>query len=214
LGVAVAAAFAFCLVASAATAEPDDSARAYAVLSEVETASSVVATRETLALHSVDGEPLVTISNDVAMASFAATFASDGELSVDTSDAGIICYNMAAAVSSEYTQNPRKAVPLAVVFAGNLVPIQLSVRSEQDADNTRVLVASGQTSGTIGDGVAAVPAGVALNAKISQARGHLLDATFTETVLVGSPAQATSRTTCSLTQLKPRLEEPTSQPVA
>jgi hypothetical protein len=197
--------FAVCLFGDARAFAAEDDVRMFAVTSQSDSGGQVAATRELLAIGSDSGKSFVRISNGSASASFAADMASDGEISTQNPDAAVICYNMAASVVAAYDKNPKGAVPLYMRFLDQIVPVPLTIHTQEDSNGTSLLSFKGRSVGTIANDQNSVPSGLFVEGQIAEQRGSVESATFSEVTLVGVPAQRMSGTNCSLSEVAPTL---------
>jgi hypothetical protein len=189
---------------AAAAVEPAsaDETRAYSAISEVDTATGVVATRDVLVLRSgAYGTTLSVVTGDTTSNPVAVAFASDGEIVGQPIDPSETCYNMAAVVQNAARQ--RKIAPAMLYFAlaDHTIPIRMNLRANRADDGAIDVGATGRTDITIqgDDGVAS--SDVEVTAAVESAGGYVRRATFVEVTSLGSPEQPLSRTTCTLTNI-------------
>jgi hypothetical protein len=209
IGYAIAVCVGVC--GEAALPAPTPAERAYAAVSEVDTADDSVTSREMLVMDVVSGRPVVTISNGRGRSSFITEVSADGQIAAPHPDGGIVCYNMAEAVMSAYAGDAKKPLLLEVAFLGRVVPVQMSLQATNASDGAAAVVAEGRSAGLISDGTNSVPGGIVVDAKVTEQNGVLHDAYFSETSLIGSPAHALDRNVCSLSMLTPQPSAPAAQ---
>ncbi len=184
-----------------ARAASADESRAYAAMSETDTASGVVATRDVLVLRSSrTGTSLSVVRANVASDPVPVTFAADGEIVGEPLDASETCYNMAVVVDHAIRARVPGPVTLYFGFADRAVPITfpLSVR----ATGTALEIAgAGQTDVPLQTQTAATTGNVGMTAHVESANGSIERASFVEITSIGGVAHPVSRTTCALTSI-------------
>jgi hypothetical protein len=192
-------------VLAAVAAEPAyaDEMRAYSAVSETDTATGIVATRNVLVLRTDAGgaTTLSVVTGNEPSAPVSVAFASDGEIVGQPVDPSETCYNMAAVV--QHAAQAQKAVPPMLYFAlaDHAIPIRMNLRSNRADDGSLSVGATGRTDLTIQNDEGVVSSDVEVTAAVESTNGDIRRATFVEVTSVGSPGQPLSRTSCTLTTI-------------
>jgi hypothetical protein len=176
----------------------------YDVVSEHDSATESLATRETLNLTTVDGKPTITILNDRGAQTFASETSADGQIKTTAAaDSSVSCYNMAQSMLTAYAQNPSKPFVLQVFFVGKTIGIPLDLAGKRAADGSSVITASGGAEGTFDSAQASVPGGLMIAAKLVERDGVINEASFSELTLIGAKPQPVDRTQCAIERVAP-----------
>jgi hypothetical protein len=190
------------LAASAIEPAYADETRAYSAVSEVDTATGVVATRNVLVLRTgAGGTTMSVVTGNAPSDPVSVAFASDGEIVGKPVDPSETCYNMAAVV--QYAAAARKIAPAMLYFAvaDRPIPIRMNVRANHIDGGGLAVGATGRTDLTIQSDDGVVASDLEVTASVESAHGEVQSATFVEVTSVGSPEQPLSRTTCTITSM-------------
>ena len=190
------------LAASAIEPAYADETRAYSAVSEVDTATGVVATRNVLVLRTGDGRTTMSVVTGNAPSDpISVAFASDGEIVGQPIDPSETCYNMAAVV--QHAAAERKISPAMLYFAvaDRPIPIRMNLRANRVDGGALAVGATGRTDLTIQSDDGTVSSDLEVTAAVQSAHGEVQSATFVEVTSVGSPEQPLSRTTCTITSI-------------
>ncbi len=204
--IAVAAMWVFAIVVLAlpASADGDDSARSFYAVSEVETATGVVATRELLSLRSTGSVTSLSVTlGGIETPPVAISFASDGEIETRSTDPGIACYNMAAVVANA-GKAPHPA-PARVFFAfeGRVIPIALAVERYDGPNGTVETSGDGRADVALepdedsGPDAERTSGSLGVESRVDTDGATIEQATFIE-ITLDSAGRPINRTTCSV----------------
>jgi len=190
------------LAASAIEPAYADETRAYSAVSEVDTATGVVATRNVLVLRTgAGGTTMSVVTGNAPSDPISVAFASDGEIVGQPVDPSETCYNMAAVV--QHAAAERKIAPAMLYFAvaDRPIPIRMNLRANRVDGGALAVGATGRTDLTIQSDDGVVASDLEVTASVESANGEVQSATFVEVTSVGSPEQPLSRTTCTITSI-------------
>jgi len=191
-------------VLAASSLEPAsaDETRAYSAVSEVDSATGVVATRNVLVLRTgADGTTLSVVTGNAPSDPISVKFASDGEIVGQPVDPSETCFNMAAVL--QHAAAERKIEPAMLYFAvaDRAIPIRMNLRTNRADGGALAVGATGRTDLTIRSGDGVVSRALEVTAAVESSHGEVQSATFVEVTSIGSPEQPLSRTTCTITSI-------------
>jgi hypothetical protein len=194
---------------NAAPAGADENARSYAASYELDSPAGIVRASETLGVRRESATSFVSVSDSSgALVSLPTEFAADGEITANSSDPSVTCYNMAVAALYASERTPAAPATVYVRFGDATIAVPLTLNASGPAGGERTYAGRGATAFTVSSDSARLSAGMVVDAHIAAAGGELADAVFSETTIAGSPAKPVSRMTCSLTKARDAAPSP------
>ena len=176
--------------------------RSYLATYEYDMAGKSARMSETLTVHDGDPQPSVSLaSTSGAVLTQPTTFQEDGEISGQTSDPSVLCYNMAAATLFSTLHSPDKPASIFVRVGDSSVGIPMHVKaSAVSSDGSREFVAVGEQTIAIkdGDGENAIPAQLMVQGKIRMVGNAIQNVVFSEASAVGNASNVVNQQTCTL----------------
>jgi hypothetical protein len=176
--------------------------RSYVATYEYSMGNKTARLNETLMLHDADPEPSVTLTSTAGQVLTTPTrFAPDGEIEGSSSDPSVLCYNMAAATLYAALHTPDRPAPVFVRVNNGTVAIPVALTaSDAASDGSREFVGNGERTIAIrdGNGEDAVPAQMAVAARIRVVDGEIENVVFSEATAVGNASNIVNQQTCTL----------------
>lgn len=196
-------------VPPSASADSGTGVLAYVVQTTFATSAGTSSVSELLVLQRSGDRAIVTVADQGGAAlSMPTQVMTDGEISANSSDPAVACYNnaMTLLAASDRSGNPRGAV--FVSFGPNVVRVAVPLQRARDTVAGQAFSGTGSVRFEAGASSESIPVRIETTANLFESGGTVARAAIETHTLVGSPERLAGKAACSLT----RVERPNAAP--